>query len=372
MRILLTNVACDAGAAAARSLARAGYHVIGADVHPLTRWSRSRYLHAYHALPSGDVEAMGRGLVAILERHPCDVLLTVGTNFLRAALGQRARLAGLAATNLPSDAAFATAYDKRACMAACVRVGVPCAAALAEAEATARLAGPDGLGVVVKPAHDVGRSDGLTYVHTTDALRDAILTCDAQHGPVVIQELIPGPPASMRALTVLYDAAGRFVAGFALEKRRQHPASGGITVTGRTIPMEPLLALVQPFFEAVGWTGPAEVEFKLDARDGIAKVIEINPRFPGYLRFPVAMGVDFPRLAVDTARGRATGTPAGYRAGALHLAPTMFVQSLREEARTHGWLATLPGGLADLVRASPRLVGMLRDPLPALARSRRP
>ena len=38
------------------------------------------------------------------------------------------------------------------------------------------------------------------------------------------------------------------------------------------------------------------VEFKLDARDGVAKLMEINGRFWGSLQLAVDAGVDFPAI----------------------------------------------------------------------------
>lgn len=371
MRVLLTSVCCDAGASAAHSLAHAGHEVIGVDIHAVPRWARSRYLSAYHAVPGESPATMGRGLVEILRRQGADVLIPVGTQFLRAALGERVALEALTAMNVPSDDAFSSAYDKRRCSAICLAAGVPCAVALTREKAMALLARPGNYGVVVKPAADIGASRGMQLVREPDALDAALSACEQHYGAAVLQEFIPGSPSAMRALTVLFDKSGALVAAFAMQKRQQHPAVGGVTVSGRSIPAEPLLASVRRFFEATGWTGPAEVEFKRDPRDGLDKVIEINPRFPGYLRFPVALGVDFPRLTAESAHGTVSGSLPSYPTGAVHVAPGLLARSLREADGTMGWRGVLGVRVTDVLRAAPRLLDLLRDPLPALARTRR-
>ncbi len=45
---------------------------------------------------------------------------------------------------------------------------------------------------------------------------------------------------------------------------------------------------------ALDWTGVAMVEFKLDARDGVAKLMEINGRFWGSLQLADRRGRRFP------------------------------------------------------------------------------
>lgn len=60
-----------------------------------------------------------------------------------------------------------------------------------------------------------------------------------------------------------------------------------------------LVERVLPFFQRWRWQGPAEVEFKVDCRDNEPKVIEINPRFPGYIGLLIKCGVDFPTMVCE-------------------------------------------------------------------------
>ena len=52
---------------------------------------------------------------------------------------------------------------------------------------------------------------------------------------------------------------------------------------------------------ALAWHGPANVEFKRDARDGELTLMEINPRFWGAMELGVRAGVDFPVLVARLA-----------------------------------------------------------------------
>ena len=55
--------------------------------------------------------------------------------------------------------------------------------------------------------------------------------------------------------------------------------------------------------KSLNWVGIAMVEFKVDPRDGIPKLMEVNPRFWGSLQLAIVSGVDFPYLILKMARG---------------------------------------------------------------------
>jgi predicted ATP-grasp superfamily ATP-dependent carboligase len=64
-----------------------------------------------------------------------------------------------------------------------------------------------------------------------------------------------------------------------------------------------------------GWTGVAMVEFKLDARSGIPRLMEVNARFWGSLQLAISAGVDFPFLLYRHALGERPSPPPAYRVG---------------------------------------------------------
>ena len=73
----------------------------------------------------------------------------------------------------------------------------------------------------------------------------------------------------------------------------------------------------------INWTGPAMVELKLDKRDGIPKLMEINGRFWGSLPLAIASGVDFPYLYYQMLleeRGYSDDVAETFR---LHLEPRL-------------------------------------------------
>ncbi len=132
-----------------------------------------------------------------------------------------------------------------------------------------------------------------------------------------------------------------------------------------------LLLQVLPFFEKWRWQGPAEVEVKVDPRDGKAKVIEINPRIAGYLGFSVQCGLDYPQLAVLAAADRldSQACPA-YTVGARYLNLGLYLKAVRTELRrSNRKLALLRRTWQELRHGTAPDRANTYDPLPRIGKA---
>jgi len=161
---------------------------------------------------------------------------------------------------------------------------------------------PSDFPVVVKPAFSkvvVGErivSSGVMYAKDQDELFRLYDTKEVLQYPSLIQELIVGEGTG---LFTLFDG-DRHLALFSHRRLLEKPPSGGVSVLSESIPLdEEMVEAAHRLLAAVKWTGIAMVEFKRDARDGTAKLMEINGRFWGSLQLAVSSGVDFPALCLD-------------------------------------------------------------------------
>jgi predicted ATP-grasp superfamily ATP-dependent carboligase len=177
----------------------------------------------------------------------------------------------------------------------------------------------------------------------------------------MIQEYVPGQ---------IYDAVflygnGSCKAALAQERFITYPIQGGPGAVNQTTHDPELLALGQRLLDALGWHGPAQVEFKLDPRDGEYKLMEINPKFWGTLPLAMVAGIDFAEMACDLAYNGDVHSKFDYRVGV-----------------TYRWL--FPNELYVLVQdPTLRRIGQffqfwrpnthydvdLRDPMPDIARA---
>jgi D-aspartate ligase len=128
---------------------------------------------------------------------------------------------------------------------------------------------------------------------------------------VMVQEMIPGGGEAQFSFgAVCLD--GRPVGSIVARRRRQYPVRFGRSSSNvETIDAPELEREARRLLEAIGYSGPVEVEFKQDPRSGEFKVLDINPRLWTWFTLGARAGVDFPYLAHRLAHGE---RPAEMRA----------------------------------------------------------
>jgi predicted ATP-grasp superfamily ATP-dependent carboligase len=109
----------------------------------------------------------------------------------------------------------------------------------------------------------------------------------------LIQEYVPGVNYSVAAL---YNE-GRPRAFCCIKVHRAWPPTGGNSCFRESVQLDSeMRRYSETLLKALDWHGIAEVEFRVDSRDNVPRLMEINPRFWGSLSVAVKAGVDFPYL----------------------------------------------------------------------------
>lgn len=295
MKVLVDSATRNSSLAIIRGLAEQGFEVIGADKRQLPFNAHSCFTKPYLLSPA-DKKDYIPWLLATLEREKPDVFFP-GTN-IRSCIENRAVIQEKTRLLVPLKDAFETAYDKNKTVELCQSTGISCPVRLSEQQAIDHLKKQSDNKVVVKPGFDIGGSRGLTIVKDEADLSDALVLA-ARNATPLIQEYVPGPSSNMRTVNLMFDRESRLAAYFTTRKYREWPSTGGITVLSESTDDRQLVDWLLPLFAALHWQGPAEVEIKIDARTGDAKLIEINPRFCGYIGFAIECGVNMAAILCE-------------------------------------------------------------------------
>jgi D-aspartate ligase len=183
-------------------------------------------------------------------------------------------------------------------------------------------------------------------------------------GEIMVQELIPGGGQQQFAYCAFFrdgEAVGKMVA----QRWRQHPLQFGRASTYvETVDVPILEELSERFLKAMNYYGLAELEYKLDPRDGKYKLLDVNARTWGYHSLGPRAGVDFcymlyadqVGLPVPECRGE---SGIGWVRMTTDL-PAAFVALLARELDLKTYLRTLKNCNVEAVFSH-------TDPLPGLA-----
>jgi predicted ATP-grasp superfamily ATP-dependent carboligase len=115
--------------------------------------------------------------------------------------------------------------------------------------------------------------------------------------PVLVQEFIPGGAETLFTLTSYSDRAGKLVVGSVGHKIRQSPPDAGVITVGRLRHEPVLYDQGRRLLDALGFHGMANTEYKHDVRDGLYKLMEINPRAGKWNSSCLVAGLNLPAIA---------------------------------------------------------------------------
>jgi carbamoylphosphate synthase large subunit len=334
MKALVTNCTRNSGLTVMRALSATGWSVLGADDRVFAFGLRSRCAIArYERLPAEDDPAFTAALLCLLDRLRPDVLIP--TRGIEAACRARDAVASRTRCLLPTPEAFEILHDKARLLERCAALNIAVPRVFRPDEAVQYLKGAPGSRVVVKPRRDVGGGRNVHFVADPSAIFAVHRRVTAEHGGALINDYIPGPVDNLRAVHLLFDSANRLISFFVLRKLRIWPAGVGITVAAVSTHETALVTGLLPLFQRLKWQGPADAEFKIDERDGTARILEINPRFSGAIHFPIACGVNMPQLYCRAALGERLeeATCPVYPAGSYYLNAGRWLAGVFAELR---------------------------------------
>ncbi len=113
----------------------------------------------------------------------------------------------------------------------------------------------------------------------------------------IIMDLVPGPDDCFYNYSVYIDRRGEPLAELAMRKLRKSPPFYGVCRAAETAEPDRLREPTIELLRRIGWRGVANVEYKLDPRDGKYRLMEVNGRFFLMQGLACKAGINYPLLA---------------------------------------------------------------------------
>ncbi|UCD63473.1 MAG: hypothetical protein JSW34_12105 [Candidatus Zixiibacteriota bacterium] len=129
----------------------------------------------------------------------------------------------------------------------------------------------------------------MVIVSSKDELiRNYRLLEDPDQPNLMLQECIPGGDHEVYIFNGYFDANSDCVVPFTGHKVRQFPVHVGCASLGESRWNRDVATLTMDFMKALGYRGILDIGYRLDPRDGLYKVLDINPRIGQAFRMFVA------------------------------------------------------------------------------------
>ena len=303
--VLVLQTQTRGGIAFIRSLGEKGIPVVAADSDRLGVGLFSRYCtrRLMYPNPEESEEAFCKFVFSELARHKYDVLVPMFDVTLLPLARSRSEIERLTRFPFLDYGSLMRGRDKAwtVAIARQCNVRVPATYTVDSEEQIESALESLGVPVIVRP-RKTSRSRGLRLVARRDDVPQAWREVSSCFGPAIVQEYVPWGGFTYDVDVLMnHDSEPRAV--FVAKRLRTYPSMAGPTACGQGVEYPELADTAVRLLQKLGWRGPAEVEFRIDPRDGLPTLMEINPRLWGSLYTAMVAGVDFPyllyRMAMD-------------------------------------------------------------------------
>jgi D-aspartate ligase len=300
------NVMHHGGLGAIRSLGRMGVPVYAVQESAWAPAGHSRYLggKVLWRLAGLSAERVQAGLLRLADLigRPSVLIATddAGAIFL-AEHGEPLRDAFLfpdQPVSLPRQLA-----GKHSLHRLCAELGFPSPrsclpASLPQAAEAAAGYGYPVVGKLARPWRSQSEQRSTQIIRDQAGLEDAWQASQAGTAGLMLQEYIPAAPGQDWFFHGYAAAAGSCWPACTGVKDRSYPAHAGLTSYGRCVPNAALNDAVTSLLSKLDYRGIADLDLRLDERDGQYKLLDFNPRLGAQFRlFTGPGGLDIVRAA---------------------------------------------------------------------------
>jgi len=303
MRALVDNANSGVALAVIRSLGKRGIDVTAASSTPLALSFYSKYCkhRVLYTSPKKNKNRYLKEMLKIVKKRNYDVLFTMSGYEMELISRYRERFTPFVKIPLADHETLEKASDKSQTLKIAMENDIPCPKTyfVKHTYEIEKIKDKVKYPIIIKP-HKSSGAKGLTYIHSSNELKNAYTKVRAEYGACMIQEYIIGDEYFVSAL-FNKDSKPRRIC--VLRVLRKYPLCGGQATFVESVENPIVLKYGLKLLKIINYYGVAEIDFIIDSQDGKPKLLEINPRFWSSLQGAISAGVDFPyllyRMAID-------------------------------------------------------------------------
>lgn len=298
-----------------RSLGKKGVYIIAGEAFNcasfFSKYTREKLIYPP---PDKNPEGFITFILNYLKRNKVDVIIPVRDSIMKIVVNNQEAFSKHASFLVPSPTAFEMCRDKAETIRLARKLDVPHPTTILTGEedyCLETLKATFQLPVLIKPRISSG-SRGISIIRDWADFKAQWEKTHVDYPYPMVQEFIPHGGAY--GVSMLYNR-GMARASFTHKRVREFPPSGGPSTLREGVHYEEIEQYAARLLDDLQWNGVAMVEYRVDARSGQPKLMEINPRFWGSLQTAVFSGIDFPYLLAQAAHSGDCDSSFSYPAG---------------------------------------------------------
>lgn len=206
------------------------------------------------------------------------------------------------------------AQDKLKTMQICMENNIPCPQTLTGIRNVESLKDIDiKYPIIIKPRVGYG-AVGFKVIKSYEDLQAVVSNKKIDLLDYVIQEYIPQTDVQFEA-AMFVDGENDIKSALVFSKNRWFPVEGGSSTLNITINRQDIVETCSKLLKTIEWRGCADIDLIQDPRDGVAKVMEINPRVSGSVKICFEAGIDLARQIIEYEFGEEVTEYREYKLG---------------------------------------------------------
>ena len=213
-------------------------------------------------------------------------------------------LIGLVPFLMPDWVTFEKGYDKNLLMALCKEKGYPHPVTIdmEKVDYQTIKEGDIPFPAIIKPNYTSG-GRGMTLVHNTKELEKLYPAIREKFGPCHLQQFIEAGGRQIKVQVFIDPRDGKTYSSV-IHKQRFYPEKGGSSSCNMTITDDKTAQMCISILKDINWEGFADFDLIEDPKDGVLKVMEINPRIPACIKSAILSGMDYGTMIADVSLGK--------------------------------------------------------------------
>ena len=254
-------------------------------------------------------------LLNYLDTHQTDIVIGVSDFSAEILSKNKNKILQKTRIAVPDYSLFSKVVDKYWLMDYCIKNNIPCPRTREINEKNKNQVSRElEYTVLLKPKRGVG-AIGIFKFYKPEEVVESVFKLQEKFGDLIIQEYIPQENGMQYQAEAFLDNESKMKACIVFEKPRFFPVNGGTSSANITIRHPEIESITKTLLEGLQWQGAADVDFILDPRTAVPKVLEINPRVTAGIKTAFAAGIDFADLHIKLALNKPIPRIDNYESG---------------------------------------------------------